>query len=129
MLDTNVCIALIKQAPAKMLRKLQSCQAGDVGISSITLAELRFGADKSMARQKNHQALDEFVLPLDIASFDELAAQYYGLIRTDLERKGTPIGSLDTLIGAHALSLSTTLVTNNTREFTRIPGLTVVNWQ
>jgi tRNA(fMet)-specific endonuclease VapC len=128
MLDTNICIALIKRKPAHVLQKLQTYAAGEVGISSITLAELRFGASKSQHAAQNHAALDEFLLPLDIADFDEAATKSYGELRSTLEKQGTPIGALDTLIAAHALSLNTPLATHNTREFNRVAGLRVEDW-
>ena len=111
-----------------VLEQLKRHKVGDICISSITLAELRYGASKSLYPERNHQALNEFILPLDIADFDEEAALAYGEIRSYLEKKGTPVGSLDTLIGAHALSLSVTLVTNNTKEFKRIKGLSIADW-
>src|SRR5450830_865444 len=123
MLDTNICIAIIKQKPKDILQKFSDYQVGDICISSVTLAELRYGVAKSQYQEKNQAALDEFILPLEVASFDEAAAQYYGTLRATLEKQGTPIGSLDTMIGAHALSLNVTLVTNNTREFDRVAGL------
>jgi len=129
MLDTNICIYLIKQKPEKVLRHFKSHPVGDIGISSITLAELRFGAEKSQQVEKNRQALDEFILPLEIADFDERAAESYGKVRTLLEKEGKPIGSMDNmLIGAHALSLKVTLITNNTREFKQIKHLKIVDW-
>jgi tRNA(fMet)-specific endonuclease VapC len=111
-----------------MLDKLTSHAPGDVGLSAVTLAELRYGVAKSAQRERNSQALDEFLLPLEIADFDEAAAGAYGEVRTTLEKAGTPIGPLDTQIGAHALSLGAALVTHNAREFRRIPGLAVEDW-
>ncbi|MDP2157403.1 MAG: type II toxin-antitoxin system VapC family toxin [Nitrospirota bacterium] len=128
MLDTNICIYIIKQNPPKVLKHFQSHIVGDIGISSITLAELQYGVSKSLHSEKNRQALEEFVLPLEIADFDERAAGSYGMIRADLEKKGKPIGAMDMLIGAHALSLRVTLVTNNTREFKQIKGLKIADW-
>lgn len=128
MLDTNICIALIKRKPAQVLKRFNAYKVGDIGISSVTLAELEFGVAKSQHPEQNQAALDEFVLPLEIASFDREAAKVYGRVRATLEKKGTPIGSLDTMIGAHALSLGATLATNNLKEFSRITGLTVVDW-
>ena len=128
MLDTNICIYIIKQNPQKVLKHFQSHIVGDIGISSITLAELQYGASKSLHSEKNRQALEEFVLPLEIADFDERAAGEYGAVRADLERKGKPIGAMDMLIGAHALALRVTLVTNNTREFKQIKGLKIIDW-
>ena len=128
MLDTNICIAIIKRRPPQALKRFTAYKVGDIGISWVTLAELEFGAAKSQHPEKNQAALDEFVLPLEIASFDREAARVYGQVRATLEKKGTPIGSLDMLIGAHALALGATLATNNTREFSRIKGLSVVDW-
>jgi tRNA(fMet)-specific endonuclease VapC len=128
MLDTNICIAIIKQKPADILQKFSAYQVGDICISSVTLAELRYGVAKSQFQEKNQAALDEFILPLEVADFDEAAALVYGTLRASLEKKGTPIGALDTMIGAHALSLNLTLVTNNTKEFNRITGLNVIDW-
>ena len=128
MLDTNICIYLIKQKPEKVLRHFKDHLIGDIGISSITLAELRFGVEKSQQVQNNRQALEEFILPLEIADFDEKAAMIYGEVRAALEKAGTPVGSMDMLIGAHALSLDLTLVTNNVREFKQIKNLKVVDW-
>jgi tRNA(fMet)-specific endonuclease VapC len=128
MLDTNICIYLIKQKPSKVLKHFKSHSVGDIGISSITLAELRYGVSKSQYVEKNQQALDEFILPLEVADFNEKAAEEYGSIRAELEKKGNPIGSMDMLIGAHAQSLGVTLVTNNVREFKEIKNLKVVDW-
>lgn len=128
MLDTNTCIALIKRKPASVLRQLTRLAPGDAGLSAVTLAELRYGVEKSAAREKNSQALDEFLMPLEVADFDEPAAEIYGRVRAAFERAGTPIGPLDTQIGSHALSLGASLVSPNSREFRRIPGLTVVDW-
>jgi len=128
MLDTDSCIALIKRKPAKMLDKLTSHAPGDIGLSTVTLAELRYGVAKSAQKERNNQALDEFLLPLEIADFDEMSAGAYGEVRAALEKAGTPIGPLDTQIGAHALSLGAVLVTRNTREFRRVPGLAVEDW-
>lgn len=128
MLDTDSCIALIKRKSRSILGRLISLSPGEAGLSAVTLAELRDGVAKSAQREKNGLALEEFLLPLEIADFDEPAAEAYGRVRAGLEKAGTPIGPLDTQIGAHALSLGATLVSHNTREFRRIPGLTVVDW-
>ena len=128
MLDTNICIYLIKHKPPKVLKHFKSHSIGDIGISSITLAELRYGVAKSQHVEKNRQALDEFILPLEIEDFNEKAADEYGVVRADLERAGKPIGSMDMLIGAHALALGATLVTNNTKEFKQVQNLKVVDW-
>ena len=128
MLDTNICIYIIKQQPAAVLKRFLEYQIGDIGISSITLSELRYGVAKSTHQEKNTKALDEFITPLEVVSFDEEAAHVYGEIRANLEKAGTPIGSMDMLIAAHAVSLGIPLVTNNTREFVRITSLNVIDW-
>lgn len=128
MLDTNTCIALIKRKPVNALQKFNEYQVGDIGISAVTLAELRYGVSKSQHQARNRAALDEFMLPLEVAAFDEQATVAYGVLRAALEKQGTPIGPLDTMIAAHALSLGVPLVTNNTREFNRVPELTVIDW-
>ena len=128
LLDTNICIYLIKRRPAQVLQRFEAYTVGDIGISSITVAELQFGVEKSRHVAQNRRALEQFLLPLTIVDFDYRAALSYGRIRAALELRGTPIGSLDMLIAAHALSLEVVLVTNNTREFARIPELQVVNW-
>jgi tRNA(fMet)-specific endonuclease VapC len=128
MLDTDACIALIKRKPASVIRRLSVLAPGDAGISVITLAELRYGVMKSAAIERNAAALIQFLLPLEIVDFGAAAAEAYGRVRAGLEKAGTPIGPLDTQIGAHALSLGAVLVTNNVREFRRIPGLKIENW-
>jgi len=128
MLDTNICIGLIRQKPQKLIRRLTRCEPGDVGVSSITIAELAYGANKSNQAEQNLSALEQFLLPLEVADFDQQASAAYGYIRAFLEREGKIIGSMDLLIGAHALSLGVTLVTNNTDEFQRIPKLKVEDW-
>lgn len=128
MLDTNICIYIIKQQPATVLKRFLEYQIGDIGISSITLSELRYGVAKSTHQEKNARALDEFIIPLEVVSFDVEAAHVYGDIRATLEKAGTPIGAMDMLIAAHAVSLGIHLVTNNTREFVRIPALNIIDW-
>lgn len=111
------------------LKSLTSLHAvGDVGISSITAAELFLGVQKSKHRAQNEQALIQFLTPLVMVDFDRASAVAYGKIRAALQSRGTPIGSLDTLIAAHALSLGVILVTNNIREFSRVPKLKLENW-
>ena len=128
LLDTNICIALIRQRPAGLLQRLITLEPGEVGLSSITLAELIYGADKSSQTEQNLAALEQFLLPLELVNFDESAATAYGQIRAGLEREGKVIGSMDMLIAAHALSLNTILVTNNTKEFGRVSGLLLEDW-
>jgi tRNA(fMet)-specific endonuclease VapC len=128
MLDSNACIAIIRRHPESALKRLRGKAVGQVGVSSITLAELQYGAAKSSRPDQARIALAEFALPLEIAAFDDAAALAYGTIRAGLEKKGKPIGPFDTLIAAHALVLGAVLVTNNTREFRRVPGLVVEDW-
>lgn len=128
LLDTNICIYIIKQRPATVLKRFLEYRVGDIGISSITLSELHYGVAKSAHREKNAKALDEFIIPLEVVSFDDEAAHIYGDIRAVLERAGTPIGSMDMLIAAHAVSLGIPLVTNNAREFERITALNIIDW-
>lgn len=128
MLDTNICIYLIKQQPSSVLDRFHALPVGTIGISIITLAELMYGAAKSRHPRRNHDALSEFASPLDIAHFDSGAAQMYGRIKSQLEKQGKPIGAMDLLIAAHAVSLDVSLVTNNVGEFARVPGLRVENW-
>jgi tRNA(fMet)-specific endonuclease VapC len=119
---------VIRRKPVTVLARFSQYAAGEIGVSSVTLAELRYGADKSQRPAQNHAALDAFLVPLTILDFDSRAADCYGRIRADLERRGTSIGPLDTLIAAHALSLAVPLVTNNTAEFGRVPGLQIEDW-
>ena len=128
MLDTNICIYLIKQKPPQVLEHFQEHVFGDIGVSVITVAELQYGVKKSQQIKKNNEALEQFLLPLVISEFDYHAATQYANIRAELESKGMPIGALDTLIAAHALSLGVTLVTNNTKELSRVPGIVIANW-
>lgn len=128
LLDTDTCIYLIKNKPPEVLGKFEEYTIGDIGVSSVTVAELSFGAQKSQRPAQNERALEQFLLPLEIDEFGPEAATVYGSIRAILEKQGTPIGSLDTLIAAHAVSLGVTLVTNNTREFVRVPDLKLDNW-
>lgn len=127
MLDTNICIYAIKHRPAAVLDALRTHEAAGIGLSAISAAELQFGARKS-GSARNLAALAQFFEPLEIADFDPAAAQAYGTVRAALEARGTPIGPLDTLIAAHALALDVMLVTHNTREFARVPGLRVADW-
>jgi tRNA(fMet)-specific endonuclease VapC len=127
LLDTNICLYLINARPAHVLARFRGEVIGEIGISAITAAELAYGVAKS-GSARNRAALEKFLVPLEIAAFDADAWRRYGDIHADLERRGHPIGSLDTLIAAHAMALDTTLVTNNLAEFSRVPGLRVENW-
>jgi tRNA(fMet)-specific endonuclease VapC len=127
MLDTDTCIAIIKKHPAA-LKKLRGKSIGQVGISSITLGELAFGANRSNRSKDAHNALREFVLALEVAAFDEDAAMQYGPVRAEFARRGKPIGALDTLIAAHAVAVDAILVTHNTREFSQVERLRLEDW-
>jgi len=127
LLDTNICIYIINAKPADVLERFRHYRMGDVGLCSIVAAELAFGVAKS-GSLRNRQALEMFLAPLTILPFDQQASWVYGDLRADMQKRGTPIGSLDTLIAAHALSQQATLVTNNTREFAMVPGLRLENW-
>jgi tRNA(fMet)-specific endonuclease VapC len=127
LLDTNICIYAIKNRPPQVLERLRANEAAGLGISSISVAELYIGVEKS-GSPKNLAALKNFLAPLEIADFDLKAAQVYGQVRKTLEAAGTPIGPLDTQIAAHALALGAVLVTNNTDEFKRVSGLQLENW-
>ncbi|PIP47119.1 MAG: VapC toxin family PIN domain ribonuclease [Deltaproteobacteria bacterium CG23_combo_of_CG06-09_8_20_14_all_51_20] len=129
LLDTNICIYVINEKPERVLRKFEQFPVSEFGISSITHAELQYGVVKSKNRIKNQNALDQFLLPLTIMPFDgQKVAERYGEIRVFLESAGKKIGPLDTLIAAHALALDLTIVSNNIKEFARIPGLKCENW-
>ena len=128
MLDTNICIYLINERPASVVERFRSRPVGDIGISAITVAELEYGATKSSRPAKNREALEQFMSPLQVADFDRPASAAYGRLRTALERRGQPIGSLDLLIAAHSLSLDVRLVTHNVREFGKVPGLKIEDW-
>jgi tRNA(fMet)-specific endonuclease VapC len=128
LLDTDICIYAINRKQPKILMRIRDYQIGEVGISSITYAELRFGVENSNRVDDNMEPLERFLLPLEIVPFDAKASRHYGRVRTDLKRAGCPIGSNDLLIAAHALSLDATLVTNNIREFARVVDLRVEQW-
>ncbi len=127
MLDTDICIYLINKRPPKVLDRFHRNEVGDIGVSSVTVAELAYGVAKS-GSERNRAALEGFLLPLEIADFDQKAAWKFGEVRSALERAGKPIGPYDMQIAAHALALGCTVVTNNQREFQRVPGLKVENW-
>ena len=126
-LDTHICIYVINTKPPEVLARFHQYRLGDIGISSVVAAELAYGVAKSQSA-RNRAALEMFMAPLEILPFDEQAVWRYGDLRAQLERRGQPIGSLDTMIAAHALSRDATLVTNNTREFERVAGLRLENW-
>jgi tRNA(fMet)-specific endonuclease VapC len=128
MLDTNICIYIIKKKPVRVLEIFNNLNVGDVCISSITLAELQYGVYKSQFPERNKLALASFLAPINILPFSDNASLIYGRIRADLEKSGQIIGAYDLLIAAHALSENLILVTNNTKEFNRIQNLPLKNW-
>jgi tRNA(fMet)-specific endonuclease VapC len=127
MLDTNICIYVMKNRPVGLLPRFNE-MAEALCISSITLSELCYGAEKSARRVDNLRAVEQFAMRLDVLPFDARAANQYGQLRAELERAGTPCGVHDMQIGAHARGEGLILVTNNRREFDRMPGLRVENW-
>ena len=128
MLDTNICIYAIKHKPEKVFQRLQALDPEDVCVSSVTYAELVHGVEKSAVVEKNRVALLTLLANIEILDFDVNAADCYGKIRADLEKKGTPIGPLDMMIAGHAQSLGYTVVTNNVKEFSRVKNLKIENW-
>jgi len=128
MLDTNICIYLIKRKPPSVLQHFKNYRPGDIAISAITLAELEYGVARSQAIERNKKALSQFIIPLEVLPFDQAATVCYGQIRAELEKQGKPIGANDLLIAAHALSLDALLVTNNLTRFARIEDLKLANW-
>ncbi len=128
MLDTNICIYLIKHKPLQVFEKLQEHNPDEICISAVTYAELVHGVEKSKAVERNRLALTILLSNIEILDFDMKAAEEYGRIRADLEKKGTPIGPLDMMIAGHAKSLGYTVVTNNVGEFKRVEGLQYENW-
>ena len=127
LLDTNICIYIINNRPEKVLQRFRKERIGNIGISSITASELTYGVIKSGSK-RNRLALEMFLAPLEIYPFGESVIWHYGEVRADLEKQGKPIGALDTMIAAHALALNSILVTNNTREFSRVDSLHYENW-
>jgi tRNA(fMet)-specific endonuclease VapC len=128
MLDTNMCIYIIKKKREQVLNELRNKRKNGLAISTITLAELEYANENSQYRERNKLALMQFLTIIDIKTFDENAAKEFGKIKKDLKDKNCLIGPYDMLIGAHAKSLDLTLVTNNVKEFERIAGLRIENW-
>lgn len=128
MLDTDACIALIKNRPEAMRSRLSRLSPEEVGISSIVAAELWFGVEHSQKKKQNEAALKDFLDYATLLDWPCEASPLYGKIRVGLQKQGTPIGAMDLLIASHALFLDAVLVTNNTREFERVPDLKIENW-
>jgi len=128
LIDTNICIYVMNKRPVDVIKRFKQFNPGEIGISTITVSELQYGVAKSTHRKENQHRLDEFLAPLEILVYDEIAARTYGDIRFQLEKRGKLLGPLDILIAAHALSQNLIMVTNNDREFKRIKNLEVENW-
>ena len=128
LLDTNICIYIIRNKPSVVLKKVASKQPGQIAISTITVAELEYGIARSQYPDRNRVALLEFLLPFTILDFDQAASAEYGHIRSLLESMGKPIGPMDLLLAAQARAHGLVLVTNNEKEFRRVEGLRVENW-
>jgi tRNA(fMet)-specific endonuclease VapC len=127
LLDTDICIYVINERPPKVLQAFKANEAAGLGVSSVTAGELFYGVART-GSERNLRALRQFLSALEIAPFDAAAAEVYGSLRAWLAGQGTPIGPFDTQIAAHAHALGVTLVSNNTREFERVPGLRIENW-
>ncbi len=126
MLDTDTCSYVLKTKSAKLAKRFMS-NVGKIAISEIVLAELRFGADNHQNRTEQiHELIDDFIVRLEIIPW--AASVHYGKLRAKLQNSGTPIGNMDTLVAAHALSQNSILITNNTKHFRRVPGLEIENW-
>ena len=128
LLDTNICIYIINNHPKSIMQKLYKLNPQDVKISSITVAELEYGASKSVRREQNRTALYNFLSPFETINFNTRDAEIYGIIRTELENKGKPIGPYDLQLASQALARNLIFVTNNTAEFMRIKKLKLENW-
>jgi tRNA(fMet)-specific endonuclease VapC len=128
LLDTNMCIYIMNQRPDHVVARFKKYKPGEIGITSITVAELYFGVFKSTQVERNRAALIQFLSPLEILPFATDSAEHYGKIKAKLRASGTMIGELDGLIAAQALCAGLALVTNNTSEFKHIPGLKLENW-
>jgi tRNA(fMet)-specific endonuclease VapC len=127
LLDTDICIYVINKRPQHVLDRFLMHESAGLGVSSVTAAELLYGVAKKKS-ERNLIALRRFLAPLEIAPFDFSAAEIYAGLRAWLASQGTPIGPHDTQIAATALAMGITLVSNNTREFSRVPGLKLENW-
>lgn len=129
LLDTNVCSDALSGRYPSVGERLRACRPGAVRISSVVVAELRYGATRSPHARYNHERLDTFLAGFSVLDFDAPAASAYGEIRSALEAKGTPIGPNDLFIAAQAVAMGMVLVTDNVREFQRVPGLRLENWR
>ena len=128
LLDTNICIYIIKKKPVEVIKRFLKMKPDSIGISSITVSELYYGIAKSSKPNENTIAFEQFILPLTVLDFNKDDSIAYGRLRAKLEQKGKLIGAMDMLIAAQALSRDLIIVTNNEREFKKIEGLSVENW-
>jgi len=129
LLDTNVCVDFLNRRYPKVTERIRTSSPEDLCLSSVAMAELRYGADRSQRRGENHERIDVLATEIQCLDFDLTAARVYGRIRSALEAEGTPIGPYDMMIAAHAVSQGLILVTDNEREFRRISGLEIENWR
>lgn len=128
LIDTNICIYLIKRQPEELLKRIESTKPFHIKISSITVAELQYGVMKSSFPEKNRKTLIKFLSPFEIIPFTDLDAENFGYIKHELQKVGKIIGPYDLQIAAQALSRNLTLISNNTKEFIRVPNLKLENW-
>ena len=128
LLDTNICIFLINRHSKNIQERFRKVSVELVAVSSVTTSELRYGVGKSAKQKQNSSALEKFLLPLSVLPYDDAASKQYGTLRSYLEREGKSIGAMDMMIAAHALSLDLIIVTNNTKEFSRVPGIRIEDW-
>lgn len=128
LLDTNICIFLINCHPKFVQERFRKVPIELIAVSSVTTSELRYGVAKSVKQEQNAAALQKFLLPLSVLPYDDEASRQYGRLRVYLEQEGKSIGAMDTMIAAHALSLELTVVSNNTKEFSRVPGIRLEDW-
>jgi tRNA(fMet)-specific endonuclease VapC len=129
LLDTNVCVDYLNRRFASVVERIQRSSPEEICLSSVVVAELRYGADRSGKKAQNHQRLDLLTSYIQCVDFDVTAARVYGRVRSALEAKGTPIGPYDMMIAAHTLSLGLILVTDNEDEFQRVAELKIENWR
>ncbi len=128
MLDTNICSYILKKRPTSVLEKFNQVRPDSLSISTVVLAELCYGASRHPAGKAIQADIDDFASRLSIIGWSDKAARCYGTLRSGLEKAGTPLGNMDLMIAAHAMSINAVLVTNNMRHFSPIPGLRQENW-
>jgi len=129
LLDTNACVDYLRGRYSSVVERIQRSLPTDLCLSTVVIAELRYGAEKSQKPKKNHKAVDRLIAEIPVMAFDPEAARIYGRVRKNLEAEGKVIGPYDMMIAAHALSLERTLVSDNVKEFERVNGLLLENWR